>query len=379
MKKLIATLVAALPLIGMAQSNPFTIRGKIGTLNAPAKIYLDYTDDGKSMSDSAMLINGEFTLSGKIGSPSFTRIILDYDGKGKDYSSYMGDVRLFYMGAEKVQITAKDSLKHAAIQGSAVNDEYNAYLKKIGGPFQDIVNAANAAFRAIPEAQSSDTSVTNAIDRKFRLKIKERENQQLKFAKENPSSFFSVVALSEAAGTTMDVPTIEPLFMALNSKVKGTDAGIEFGKRITAAKATLNGKPAPMFTQNDVNDKPVSLSDFKGKYVLIDFWASWCGPCRAENPNLKAAYNQYKDKNFRVLGVSLDQPGKKDAWLAAIEKDGLTWTNVSDLKYWNNEVAKLYGVRAVPQNYLVDPNGIIIAQNLRGEALFEKLQSLLGK
>jgi peroxiredoxin len=131
------------------------------------------------------------------------------------------------------------------------------------------------------------------------------------------------------------------------------------------------------FTQNDTLGKPVSLSDFKGKYVLIDFWASWCGPCRAENPNVVKAYNNYKDKDFTVLGVSLDQPGKQEAWLNAIHKDSLTWTHVSDLKFWDNAVAQLYGIRAIPQNLLLDPSGKIIAKNIRGEELKKKLEEVM--
>ncbi len=153
---------------------------------------------------------------------------------------------------------------------------------------------------------------------------------------------------------------------------------MEFAKTIDAARATSLGAMAPDFTQNDVNDKPVKLSDFKGKYVLVDFWASWCGPCRGENPNVVKAFNAYKDKNFTVLGVSLDQPGKKDAWLAAIAADGLTWTQVSDLKFWDNAVAKQYGIRSIPQNFLIDPSGKIVGKNLRGADLDKKLEELLG-
>ena len=124
---------------------------------------------------------------------------------------------------------------------------------------------------------------------------------------------------------------------------------------------------------------PISLSSFKGKYVLVDFWASWCGPCRQENPNLVKAFNRFKNQNFTVLGVSLDRPGNKEKWLKAIHNDGLAWTHVSDLNFWNSKTAALYVVRAIPQNFLLDPNGKIIGKNLRGEDLENKLEELFGK
>jgi peroxiredoxin len=144
-----------------------------------------------------------------------------------------------------------------------------------------------------------------------------------------------------------------------------------------ANTASWIGKDAPDFGMPDANGKEVKLSSFKGKYVLVDFWASWCGPCRQENPNLVKAYNRFKDKNFTVLGVSLDRPGQKDKWLKAISDDQLTWTNISDLQFWNSPVVSLYGFEGIPFNVLVDPQGKVIAEGLRGSGLEGKLEEVL--
>ncbi|MBV8255981.1 MAG: TlpA family protein disulfide reductase [Chitinophaga sp.] len=143
------------------------------------------------------------------------------------------------------------------------------------------------------------------------------------------------------------------------------------------ARKTGIGATAMNFKQNNVGGKAVQLSDYRGKYVLLDFWASWCGPCRAENPNVLDNYEKYHSKGLEILGVSLDN--SKDAWVKAIKDDGLTWEHVSDLKGWKNQVAKEYNIRAVPSNFLIDKEGKIIGVNLRGDELTQKLQEIFGK
>jgi len=206
----------------------------------------------------------------------------------------------------------------------------------------------------------------------------ERRQQEIVFIKAHPDYQISIEALSDAVGyLPEDIRMYDKLFNGLNKEVRKSKAGEALKKSIDGFMAVRIGADAPVFNSPDTAGKTFNLKDLRGKYVLIDFWASWCIPCREENPNVVKAYGQFKDKNFTVLGVSLDKSDKRDAWIKAITDDGLAWYHVSDLKYWNNAIAKLYSVRSVPQNFLLDPKGKIVAANLRGEALLQKLQELI--
>ena len=174
----------------------------------------------------------------------------------------------------------------------------------------------------------------------------------------------------------VDYSIVAPLAQNLSPALKNTLHGRELFAILPALKATMTGSMAPEFSIPDTGGKILSLSSLRGKYVLIDFWASWCGPCRGENPNLVKAFGQYKTKNFTVLGVSFDD--KKDDWLKAIIKDGLTWPQVCDLQGMQDNMAKLYAVKAIPKTFLIDPEGKIIAVGLRGDEVENKLAELFG-
>lgn len=233
-------------------------------------------------------------------------------------------------------------------------------------PIRDRQNVIAAAYK------NKTIEQRMILNSQFADLTKELIRANTEFYRNHFDSEIGLNAFAFVMGPEADALILHNDFRKFSTKVKSTEEGKRIAKSLTILLKTRVGQKAIDFIQNDAIEQPVRLSDFKGKYVLLDFWASWCGPCRRENPHVVRTYNQFKSKGFTVLSVSLDD--QKKPWLDAVEKDDMPWYHVSDLKGWKNEVAKLYGIESIPQNFLVDPKGKIVAKNLRGHALYEAVE-----
>ncbi|HMG07942.1 MAG TPA: TlpA disulfide reductase family protein [Mucilaginibacter sp.] len=367
--------IAGWPAIVFAQDAKYTVQGKIGENNAPAKVYLEYRIKSKVVIDSATLKDGKFQFTGVAGSsPNYADIAFNAKGTGVQDAV---DYRSIYLEPGVITVTTTNLLANAKVEGTKTNlenEKYQLAQKPINDAYKALEDKQKAA---TPEQQNSPEFIKQAKADEKAIDQQSAATDK-KFIQENPDSFISLNAL-ESFAYSADYVDIEPLFNALSPALKQTEAGKKFAERMPKLKAVALGATAPEFAEADTSGKVIKLSSFRGKYVLIDFWASWCGPCRRENPNVVQAYNHYKNQKFTILGVSLDKPNAKEKWLAAIHKDGLTWNQVSDLKFWDSKAAALYAVRGIPQNFLLDPNGKIIAKNLRGDDLETKLAEIFGK
>jgi len=377
MKKLVLLLLAIVPAALFAQEK-YTMKGNIGSISAPAKVFLTHYEGTSAIIDSTSVTNGVFTLTGEVKDITRATLTMDYRGVGIQNLKIRGtNIDLIvYLVNGTTAISSPDSLRNANITGTKVNEDYQRFLV-FAKPNFDAIHALNREFYAAIKGKGVKEA-HERFDEKYSIIDAQYTDLKKQFIAANPDSYYSLLMLKEVAGPYPDVNVLEPEYNKLSKSVRATTLGVAYQKYINSLKTVTIGQIAPEFTQADTNGKMVSLSSFRGKYVLLDFWASWCPPCRAESPNMVKAYNNFKGTNFTILSVSLDQPGKKDAWLKAIHDDHLTWTQVSDLKL-DNETAKLYGIKAIPQNFLIGPSGKIIAKDLRGSDLDAKLTAIFGK
>ncbi|ANI88656.1 hypothetical protein A9P82_04760 [Arachidicoccus ginsenosidimutans] len=355
MKKLLTILCAGLlPALSFAQQNKFTLNGKILSDSAiNGYIYISYHNKGNlvtNITDSAKITNNTYHYEGAFIDGAALIVINWYKRDMKKPAGYnprtsIFDIGVYIAAGEKVSVQHKADFTDVTIKGATVQAQYDSLKHQL------------SLKQHPPDVVMND------------------------FIRRHPASWLSYMVLDQEVRSHMISPdTSNVLYQSLDTSLKNYDAVQQLRKNIDyyVGVNSKKNQQAENFTLNDVNNKPVSLADYKGKYVLLDFWASWCGPCRAENPTIKGLYAKYRDKGFNVLGVSLDVATAKQAWLDAIKKDGVTWTQVSDLKGFESPVAKNYGVTAIPANFLIDPSGKIIATNLRGYDLEKKINELFG-
>ncbi len=352
--------------ISAQKASSFSVNGTIKNY-VPNYIYMHHKWDDKDFTDSAKVVNGAFTFNGKTQEPNMYWITAVNNINAQPNL-------VFFIDGGKNTVTANaDSLPFANVKGGPTQKDYMDYRTLMSGfglKQQQLYKDYNEA-QAKGDANGMQKAQTefNGLQGSVKQGLKD-------FVKSHPKSIIGGYIIHfEYNNPSTTIEELEELVGYLDKSVKQTKFGKLAQKRLDGLKGFTVGYPATNFSQTTPDGKTINLSDYKGKkYVLVDFWASWCGPCRGENPNVVAAYNKYKEKGFTVLGVSFDQ--NKDQWLAAVQKDNLTWDHVSDLKGWGNEVGKLFGITSIPQNFLVDKEGKIVGKNLRGPALEEKLNEI---
>ncbi len=370
MKKLASLLAGSLfALTVIAQKPSVVIKASIPGLSPEEWVYYQSMHGG--LSDSVKPDKTGFTIPLNLPKGEGDFFILQL---GMRTASSQNRTFLIYLEKGKTQIKGGNaSFKDISVSGSKDAGYYNAFQKR--DTVQGLISLRNNIYAAQAKV---DTALVKQLMSQYATLNEQQQELDKKWFLKHASEpaivyplFFSLrSALSyDAQDSLLQQTSLAPRNNLIVKKIEHS---------INTDKLTGIGRPALDFTQNDTTGKPVSLKDFRGKYVLVDFWASWCVPCRIENPNVVAAYQQYKNKGLTILGVSFDRPNAFDKWVKAIHDDKLSWAHVSDLKFWNNEVGKLYDIRGIPANVLVDPNGIIVGKNLRDDELDKKLEELLG-
>ena len=367
----VASLVAFSLIANAQTTKPFTVTGKINKAAPGSFVYLETNSQPTHKLDSTKVGAGNtFTLTSKVADGGEV-FVLDVGG-GQKMALLIEGGETLNVVADGYRMDAKTGqMGKAAVTGSK-NMEYYEKLNTLRTEMETKVANWNKQVAAATEKK--DNKKVAQIEQEYQVAEQDVVTKVKTMLPEMGTSLVSLFALN-FINIDSDFATYDALAQRFEKENPNSPHAKSLIGRVARIKGVSVGAPAPEISLNDTTGTPIPLSSLRGKYVLIDFWASWCGPCRAENPNVVRMYNKYKDKGFAIYSVSLDQA--KANWTKAIRNDNLTWTHVSDLKFWQSAAAQQYGVQAIPATFLLDKDGKIIAKNLRGDALEQKLEEVL--
>jgi len=355
-----------------SQQQTAIIKGTLEHIKeAPAYIYYSYEQDAQQIRDSTRVSGRDYTFSVHAAMPLVLSIrVRSFKDRSLPRSSI--ETSLFIQEGINRLISA-DSFVNISTPGLPANNEYRrltALTEPVSQEMTQLYDEQRIAIR------NKDTTATLLLQEKINIAVARYNKLHEDYARNNPTSPIALYALANSTGMHFDADTIAAIFDRFGSAVKNSEAGIAFREKTRAVKAGSRGT-APVFTQPDIDGKELSLESLKGKYVLLDFWASWCWPCRAQSPQLLRIYNRFKEKQFTILSVSLDKAGARAQWINAVKQDQMTWYNVSELNGFDNSAAKLYNIHQIPQNILIDPQGKIAGRNWDPDKLEKKLEAVL--
>jgi peroxiredoxin len=371
MKKITLILLASIALLS-CNKDGYEISGTATGIENGKKVFLEVPGELGAMMplDTVTIEDGKFNIKGKL-KEGVELAFIKFEGNGS---------MAFILENGSIAITfIKDSIQNSIVGGTKNNDLFqtfnngNKILTKKAMKFQ----ADNQA-KYMAAMQSQDTITIKNLQEEMKGFEEEMNNSSVNFVKDNKDAFISILLLENIINSkALEIDEIKTHFNNFDKKLLETKAGKKLEKVINTLTSVEIGKEAPNFSAPNPEGKMISLKESLGKVTIIDFWASWCAPCRAENPNVVAMYNELHEKGLNIIGVSLDKDATK--WKEAIAKDGLTWNQVSNLKFWQEPIAEQYNVKSIPATFILDEKGVIVAKDLRGEELKAKIIELLGQ
>ncbi|WP_339889420.1 TlpA disulfide reductase family protein [uncultured Flavobacterium sp.] len=372
MKKIALLVFAALTVIS-CKKDGYEITGLAKGVENGKKVYLETQNEtGPVTLDTAVVESEKFKFDGKLKEGvelAFVRI-----------ETLNGSVPLVLENGDISVEFNKDTIQNSKIGGTKNNDKFQLYNNESQVIYKKMMKFQEVNQQKMSDAQQTQDTATVSVLMKEYNKFQDDMNVQSKaFITKNPDAFISALLLENFLMRSYLTPEeVKGYYEKLDKSIVDTKSGKNIKKMIDALTSVNIGSVAPDFSAPSPDGKMISLKESMGKVTLIDFWASWCGPCRQENPNVVAMYNELHEKGLNIIGVSLDKEGESQKWKDAIAKDGLTWNHISNLKHWKEPIAEQYNVKSIPATFLLDASGKIVAKDLRGEELKAKVKELLG-